>query len=116
MQIQEANTQGGLDGPGHSVVAVWLDARDDVATALRAIGPGEHVRVRCGDEERTVAAREAIALGHKIALRAMGAGTGVRKYGELIGRLTADVAEGEWVHTHNLATAAHDTDRPEGTS
>ena len=98
------------------MVAVWLDARDDVATALRAIEPGEHVRVRCGDDERTVAAREAIALGHKIALRAMDAGTGVRKYGELIGRLTADVAEGEWIHTHNLATGAQRTACPEGTS
>jgi len=98
------------------MVAVWLDSRDDVATALRAIEPGEHVHVRCGDDERTVAAREAIALGHKIALRAMDAGSGVRKYGELIGKLTADVAEGEWIHTHNLATAAQRTACPEGTS
>ena len=100
----------------HSMVAVWLDARDDVATALRAIEPGDHVRVRCGDEERTVAARETIPLGHKIALRAMDAGTSVRKYGEFIGTLTADVAEGEWIHTHNLATAAQRTTRSEGTS
>ena len=43
-----------------AVVAVWLDTRDDVATALRAIEPGERVRVRCGDEQRGVAVREAI--------------------------------------------------------
>ena len=102
--------------PEHSMVAVWLDARDDVATALRAIEPGERVRVRCGDDQRTVAAREAIALGHKIALHPMDAGTRIRKYGEFIGRLTADVAEGAWIHTHNLATAAQRTACPEGTS
>jgi hypothetical protein len=92
-----------------AVVAVWLDVRDDVATALRAIEPGELVRVQCGDEQRHVKAREAIALGHKIALRALESGTRIRKYGEYIGTLTADVAEGGWIHTHNLATAARRT-------
>ena len=93
--------------PDHAMVAVWLDPSDDVATVLRAVEAGERVRVRCGEEERSVVAREAIALGHKIALRALDAGTRIRKYGEFIGRITADVGEGGWVHTHNLATTAH---------
>ena len=93
-----------------AVVAVWLDARDDVATVLRAIAPGEHVRVQCGDEWRLVEAREPIPLGHKIALRTLDSGTRIRKYGEFIGTLTADVAEGGWVHTHNLTTAARRND------
>ena len=87
-----------------ALVAVWLDARDDVATALRAIEPAERVRVQCGDEKRVVVAREAIPLGHKIALRALEGGALIRKYGEFIGQLTADVEEGGWVHTHNLAS------------
>jgi hypothetical protein len=91
------------------VTAVWLDVRDDVVTVLRAIDPGERVRVQCGDAQREVRAREAIPLGHKVALHAMEAGTRIRKYGELIGVLTADVAEGAWVHTHNLATTARRT-------
>ena len=90
----------------HAVVAIWLDARDDVATVLRAVDPGERVRVQCGDEHREVRAGESIPLGHKIALGAMERGTRIRKYGEFIGQLTADVAEGGWVHTHNLATTA----------
>ena len=90
----------------HAVVAIWLDARDDVATVLRAVDPGERLRVRCGDQECEVEARDAIPLGHKIALRAMEDGTRVRKYGEFIGTLTARVSIGGWVHTHNLATAA----------
>lgn len=99
-----------LPASGRStVVAVWLDTRDDVATALRAVEPGERVRVQCGSEQREVVAREAIPLGHKIALTAMSAGTRIRKYGEFIGRLTDDVAEGDWVHTHNLATTAQRT-------
>jgi len=96
--------------PEHAAVAaVWLDARDDVATALRAIAAGERVRVQCGEHTCETVARDPIPLGHKLALRALEQGTRVRKYGEFIGRLTADVAEGDWIHTHNLATAARRT-------
>ena len=89
-----------------AVAAMWLDVRDDVVTVLRAIAPGERVRVRCGDEQREVEVREPIPLGHKVALRAMQVGTRIRKYGEFIGILTSDVEEGGLVHTHNLATTA----------
>lgn len=88
------------------VTAVWLDPRDDVATALRAIEAGERVRVRCADRVLDVTAREAVALGHKLALRDIARGVRVRKYGDFVGRATADIPQGGWVHTHNLATAA----------
>lgn len=91
------------------LAAVWLDARDDVATALRALAAGESIVVLHGAQSRTLEIGEAIPLGHKIALRALERGMRVRKYGEYIGRLSADVAAGRWVHTHNLATAARRT-------
>lgn len=43
--------------------------------------------------------------GHKIALRNIAKGEPVVKYGFPIGRATQDIAEAEWVHYHNLATA-----------
>ena len=43
-----------------------------------------------------------IPAGHKYALRAIGKGETVIKYGEIIGRATQDIAKGEWVHTHNV--------------
>lgn len=43
--------------------------------------------------------------GHKIALRAIGAGESVIKYGFQIGKAVCDIAPGESVHTHNLKTA-----------
>lgn len=43
--------------------------------------------------------------GHKIALRNIAKGEPVVKYGFPIGRATQDIAEGEWIHSHNLATA-----------
>lgn len=45
---------------------------------------------------------ESVTAGHKIALRAVPAGAHVRKYGQVIGRASADIAPGDWVHTHNL--------------
>ena len=45
---------------------------------------------------------ETVPAGHKYALRSIGKGEAVIKYGEIIGRATRDIAEGEWVHTHNI--------------
>ena len=43
-----------------------------------------------------------IPKGHKIARRDIVKGAAVIKYGEVIGRATEHIAEGEWVHSHNL--------------
>ncbi len=43
-----------------------------------------------------------IPAGHKMARRPIKTGEYIIKYGEIIGRATADIAEGEWVHTHNV--------------
>ena len=43
-----------------------------------------------------------IPAGHKYALRDVKRGEPIYKYGEIIGRATEDIREGEWVHTHNL--------------
>ena len=45
---------------------------------------------------------ETIPAGHKYALRKIAKDEYVIKYGEIIGRATQDIPEGEWVHTHNV--------------
>ena len=45
-----------------------------------------------------------IARGHKFALRPLASGESVIKYGYPIGRTTAAIKTGEWIHTHNLKT------------
>ena len=47
---------------------------------------------------------EVRADGHKYALRPIAKGENVIKYGMPVGHATADIAAGEHVHTHNLAT------------
>jgi len=50
-----------------------------------------------------------IPVGHKIALEPICKGNPVIKYGYSIGNASADIAEGEWVHDHNVATALSGT-------
>ncbi|MCY4032294.1 MAG: UxaA family hydrolase [Hyphomicrobiales bacterium] len=45
-----------------------------------------------------------IPIGHKIALKDLKAGDSAIKYGEDIGKITADVGKGDHVHTHNCKT------------
>jgi (2R)-sulfolactate sulfo-lyase subunit alpha len=49
-------------------------------------------------------ARQAVPIGHKVALRDLKPGDTVLKYGQDIGRIVANVLEGEHVHVHNLKT------------
>jgi len=51
-----------------------------------------------------ISVAEAVAPGHKIALRDIAPGEAVVKYGYAIGEATAPIAKGTWVHAHNLRT------------
>jgi altronate dehydratase len=78
-----------------------ISGRDNVATALEPIEAGRAITVNGA----TVVAAEAIPRGHKIALRAIRAQDAVIKYGSPIGTASRDIAPGDHVHTHNLASA-----------
>jgi altronate dehydratase small subunit len=45
---------------------------------------------------------EAIPFGHKVAIMDVPEGTYVCKYGEVIGRATAEIEAGRHVHVHNV--------------
>ena len=79
---------------------------DDVAVAVRDTGPGEARAAYLDSGDRFgITAREAIPLGHKIALRDLGEHADVLEYGVLIGLTRGPVAAGQLVHTHNLRSA-----------
>ena len=84
--------------------AIVLHRDDDVAVLVQAVSAGEGVALRGASDGATIRAAADIPAGHKLALRALPEGTEVRKYGEVIGRLTAAVAPGEHVHVHNLVS------------
>ena len=56
------------------------------------------------DKTVTLSTISAIPIGHKIALQALKKDDTVIKYGQDIGRIVADVHQGEHVHVHNLKT------------
>lgn len=77
-----------------------IHARDNVAVALHAIAAGEEIAVAGA----RLTACEAIAQGHKIALRDIAQGENIVKYGFAIGHATAAIGVGSHVHVHNLKT------------
>jgi altronate hydrolase len=80
-------------------VTVRLHPSDNVVVAVRRIAPGARLA------SEAVTAREAIPSGHKIATGAIRAGERLRKYGQVIGVATADIAAGAHVHVQNLAVS-----------
>ena len=81
--------------------AIQIRDQDHVATVVTALEPGDIVHITGITEGRTLSAREAIPVGHKIALHRIGAHEEILKYGEVIGAATADIEAGGWVHVHN---------------
>ena len=77
-----------------------ISPSDNVAVALQAIAAGAAAAV----DGARVTASEAIPAGHKLALARIPPGADVIKYGWPIGRATADIEPGAWVHTHNVTT------------
>jgi altronate hydrolase len=80
-----------------------ITPQDNVAVVLSNLTPGTVVDLT-GDP---IAIREAIRQGHKVAIRDIKSGEAVIRYGYSIGNATCDIAKGNWVHSHNLATGLH---------
>ena len=55
-----------------------------------------------GSEVQGVKLRGLIPAGHKVAIRDLIAGAPLRRYNQIIGFASRDIAAGEHVHTHNL--------------
>lgn len=79
---------------------IVITPRDNVATALDPLAPGQTVEAN----GRRITVRDPIASGHKIALEPIASGRSIVKYGSAIGTATADIDAGSHVHTHNVAS------------
>ncbi len=80
---------------------IVISPLDSVGVAL--------VSLKKGEEAEGVTLCEDIEKGHKFALKAIRQGERIVKYGEEIGKATVDIAPGEHVHTHNMATGLSGT-------
>ena len=85
-------------------LTIRLHPDDDVVIARQQLVGG----TRLVDENVTVAGL--VPPAHKVATRAIRAGGPVKRYNQVIGFASRDIAPGEHVHLHNLAMGAFDRD------
>lgn len=92
---------------GHGVRALCMSDRDDVACVLMPAWAGEMIDVydTKGIEVDQVKAHGDVPRFHKVALRSLCVGEPLRKYGEVIGIVSAPISRGDYVHTHNIVSA-----------
>ena len=86
---------------------IKIHPSDNVAVALTDIAAGEEVTA----EDLTIRAAEAVARGHKIALRDIPKDEAVVKYGNRIGYAKEKIAAGSWVHTQNVRTGLSESEK-----
>ena len=77
-----------------------ISERDNVATALQPLSPGQQLEINC----TVITVQHAIPSGHKIALTTIRPGESVIKYGSPIGLASDEILPGSHVHTHNVAS------------
>lgn len=83
---------------GTPEAALILHEADNVAVLKRALKAGSEFNAG----GRPLRAASDVPAGHKVALRAINAGSPVRKYGQVIGFASHAIAPGDHVHSHNL--------------
>jgi (2R)-sulfolactate sulfo-lyase subunit alpha len=86
---------------------VLHDADDTVAVVVvEGVKAGMDLNAWIMDEDRTItlAARQDIPIGHKVALKDMNPGDTVLKYGIDMGKVVAPIKTGEHAHVHNIKT------------
>ena len=81
-----------------AIDAVYLHPEDNICVAARNLAAGQTLEIAGS----SFALEQPVRLGHKIAVRRIGTGEFVRKYGQIIGQATESVPPGGWVHSHNL--------------
>ena len=89
--------------------AIVLRSEDDVAIAKAELPAGTILE----DGPTRIEVRADIKPGHKVARRAVRTGSPVRRYGQVIGFATLDIAVGDHVHTQNLGIGELSADRYE---
>ena len=86
-----------------AAVTLRLNAADNVVVARVDLAPG-------APAEGEVVAKDHVPSGHKVATAPIPKGAPVRKYDQIIGFASIDIAPGDHVHVHNCAMGDFDRD------
>lgn len=89
--------------------AMVIDPRDNIAVLVENVKKGSAVET----SQETLTAENDINQGHKIARSAIARGEYIVKYNKIIGRASADIRKGEWVHSHNTDDISEELDARE---
>lgn len=81
---------------------VVMKPSDNVATCLKDMAAGAMAEMTVDGAAKSVALKDDIPFGHKIAIVDIAQGAEVIKYAETIGVASRAIAAGEHVHVHNV--------------
>ncbi|WP_343553279.1 UxaA family hydrolase [Pantoea sp.] len=90
-----------------SIDFVVHDDGDSVGVVVvEGIEAGQTLTGWIMDQNKTIefAVKDAIPIGHKLAIRDLNVNDTVIKYGQDIGRVVAAIKQGEHLHVHNVKT------------
>jgi len=85
-------------------LTIRLNAADNVVVSRAEMLPGTNIAAE------GITCIEAIPTSHKIATQPIAAGAAVRKYSQIIGFATQDIATGAHVHVHNVSVRDFERD------
>ena len=81
--------------------AIVLHPDDNVATLIDAGRATDFVQLT-GQATGQIELLTDVPYGHKCAIRSIGKGAEILKYGQVVGRAVAEIRAGEHVHVHNV--------------
>lgn len=83
---------------------IMLHPEDNVATVIKKTSGGDILTIANAQMEEIgeITATDDIPFAHKISLADLRVGEKIIKYGEVIGKASADIARGNYVHIHNV--------------
>lgn len=90
-----------------SIDFVVHDDGDSVGVVvIEGVEAGQTLTGWIMDQNKTIEfdVKDAIPIGHKLAIRDLAVNDTVIKYGEDIGRVVAAIQQGEHLHVHNVKT------------
>lgn len=93
-----------LSSFGAKINAILISPLDDVATVIVELTGGDRAVFFKNGEITQVPVVGTIPKYHKLAVRDIKQAEPLRKYGEIMGQATRDIARGSHVHDHNVAS------------